>query len=112
MAQAPHGPANLDCPMHKKAMSKVCHKCPWWTLIRGSNPQTGGEVDRWDCAIAMLPLLSVEMASTVRGARTATESMRNEIVRRMDTAPAPVFNVYAPAIEHDDNQLHLLEGKQ
>ncbi len=83
MAQVPHGPENLDCPMHKKAMNKVCHRCPWWTQVRGTNPQ-GGEVDRWDCAIAFLPMLSVETAATVRGARTATESMRNEIVKRMD----------------------------
>ena len=112
MRQAPKGPDHLVCPMHRKYMSKVCHTCPWWTQVRGKNPQSEAEIDKWDCAISFLPMLSIETTQAVRGVRQATESSRNEIVRRMDTAPAPVFNVYAPAIEHDDNQLHLLEGKQ
>jgi len=88
MAQIPHGPDHLKCPLHGKAMSKVCHTCPWWTQVRGANPQ-GGEVDRWDCAIAFLPLLSIETTKTVRGVQAATESSRNEIVKRMDRPIIP-----------------------
>ena len=84
MRQVPMGPENLVCPFHKKAMSTVCHKCPLWTCLRGANPQTGEDVDRWDCAVAQLPLLMIETSQQVRQGAAATESFRNEVARRAD----------------------------
>jgi predicted Ser/Thr protein kinase len=84
MRQIPRGPEHLVCPLHKKSMELVCHQCPWWTQVRGANPNTGEEVDRWDCSIALLPLLNVEVAQQVRQGAAATESFRNEVVRRAD----------------------------
>lgn len=98
MSQIPRGPEHLTCPMRGKAMNKVCHTCPWWTQVRGKNPQSEAEVDRWDCAIAFLPLLAVETTQAVRGVRQATESSRNEIVRRMDTAPPPTIKLEVPEL--------------
>jgi len=89
MMQVPRGPKGYTCPLHKKDMSKVCHECPWWTMIRGSNPQTGDPADKWDCAIALLPMLAIETTKTVRGVQAATESSRNEIVKRMDRPIIP-----------------------
>ena len=83
-AQIPHGPSHLYCPLWKKPMAKVCHTCPWWTQVRGRNPNSGAEVDRWDCAIAFMPLLQVEVASQVRQGAAATESFRNEVIARHD----------------------------
>lgn len=97
--QVPHGPDHMRCPLWHKAMSKVCHTCPWWTQIRGKSPQTGEEIDRWDCAIAHMPILQIEVANMVRGTRAATESMRNEIVVRMDN-PNPL-----PAPQDDTKRL-------
>ncbi len=96
MTQAPRGPEHLTCPLRGKAMSKCCHICPWWTQVRGQNPQ-GGDVDRWDCAIAFLPLLSIETSQAVRGVRQATESTRNELCRRMDTQ-TPTIKVEVPEL--------------
>ena len=59
----------------------VCHKCMWYQHVRGRNPNTGDEVDRWDCAIAMLPMLMIENAQQTRQNGAATESMRNELVK-------------------------------
>lgn len=81
MRQAPDGPADMICPMHRKAMSKVCKTCPLWTLVRGKNPQNDADVDRWDCAFAWMPMLAVEQAKNIRGVQAAQESTRNEIVR-------------------------------
>jgi len=58
--------------------------CPWWKHVRGTNPNTGEDVDSWQCAIAWLPMLLIENAQQSRSAGAATESMRNEIVERMD----------------------------
>ena len=67
-------------------METVCHRCPWWTQVRGVNPNTGEEADRWDCAIALMPMLSIEVAKETRQAGAATESFRNEVVARADHA--------------------------
>lgn len=52
--QTPRGPDDLNCPLHKKAMSEVCHKCPWWTRLEKKDAP-----DEWDCAIAWQPRLMV-----------------------------------------------------
>jgi len=87
--KAPPADKGAICPLHKKDVSKVCHTCAWYTLVRGSNPQTGAEVDDWQCAIAWLPMLTIETAKTARGTQAATESMRNEITKRMDAPALP-----------------------
>lgn len=80
MAQIPHADAGFVCPLHKKDMSEVCHACPWWTLIRGKDPQSTKEIDNWGCAIGFLPLLLIEGAQVTRGNGAAIESFRNEMV--------------------------------
>ena len=79
--QIPRGDENSVCPLHRKYCHKVCHTCPWWQHVRGTNPNTGEEVDKWDCAIALLPLLMIETSSQVRQGAAATESFRNEMVQ-------------------------------
>jgi hypothetical protein len=79
--QIPRGPENLACPLHKKPMELVCHKCPWWVHVRGANPQTGNEIDEWNCAITWGPTLAINTAQQVRQAGAATESFRNEFVK-------------------------------
>ncbi len=83
--QTPRGDENLICPLHKQAMSEVCHKCPWWTQVRGKNPQSEEEIDRWDCAIAWMPLLTIENSQMQRQTGAAVESFRNEMVKANDT---------------------------
>lgn len=78
-----NGPEDEYCPQWQKLCKKVCPTCKWYDHIRGMNPQTGEEIDRWDCAIALLPLLSIEVASQVRQGAAATESFRNDVVNRV-----------------------------
>lgn len=52
-----------------------------WVQIRGANPQTGQELDRWECSFALLPLLLIENTQQTRQAGAAVESLRNETVR-------------------------------
>jgi hypothetical protein len=61
-------------------MYEVCETCPFWTLIRGKHPQSEEYIDRWDCSIAVLPLLILEGAQQTRQAGAAIESFRNEMV--------------------------------
>lgn len=68
----------LICPLHKLDLSKVCHKCPWYMLIRGKDPQTTKEIDHWGCAISFLPLLQIEVAQVTRQASAEIHEFRNE----------------------------------
>lgn len=54
--------------------------CSWFTQVRGTDPQRGGEVDEWACAIAWLPMLSINTAQQVAQGAAATESLRNTMV--------------------------------
>jgi hypothetical protein len=79
--KVPHADEGLVCPLHKVDMSTVCHKCPWWTMVRGKNPQTEEMIDDWRCAVALLPMLLVEGAQMSRQTGAAVESFRNEMVK-------------------------------
>ena len=69
-----------NCPLNK---FKPCKKtdCAWFIQIRGHNPNTGEEVDEWGCAIAWLPVLTIENSQMQRQTGAAVESFRNEMVK-------------------------------
>lgn len=73
------------CPLVQKDCLGL--GCTFFLQLRGTNPNTGQSVDEWDCAIKWLPMLLIETSQQVRQTGAATESMRNEIVRRMDHQP-------------------------
>lgn len=81
MPQIPRAEKGLKCPLWQKDVSTVCHTCPWWTQLRGKNPQSTEEIDKWGCAIGFLPLLLIEGAQQTRQAGAAIESFRNETVK-------------------------------
>jgi hypothetical protein len=66
------------CPLIKKDCIGI--KCSWFTQVRGTNPNTGKDVDEWGCAMTWLPVLLIENAQQSRQAGAAVESFRNEMV--------------------------------
>jgi hypothetical protein len=70
------------CPLIKKDCVQL--SCAWFTCLRGTNPNTGENVDEWMCAIAAMPMLQIEVAKEARQGAAATESFRNEMVRAQD----------------------------
>ena len=66
------------CPLIKKDCIGI--KCSWFTQMRGTNPNTGKDVDEWGCAITWLPVLLVENSQQQRQTGAAVESFRNEMV--------------------------------
>ena len=69
------------CPLWRKDVSKVCHTCEFYIAVRGKNPQSEEEFDRWGCAWSFVPLLLIENAQQTRQAGAAIESFRNETVK-------------------------------
>lgn len=65
------------CPLLKKDC--VGLQCSWFTQVRGTNPQSGQEVDEWACAIAWMPMLMIENSQQQRQTGAAVESFRNEM---------------------------------
>ena len=84
----PKGKKDLEivftCPLGSECeeiKDNKIHRCMWYTAVRGTNPNTGEEVDEWNCAIAWGPILQIETSQTQRGVSAALESFRNETVK-------------------------------
>ena len=68
------------CPLNSFQPCKEL-ECAWFTQVRGTNPNTGKEVDEWACAMAWLPMLLIENSQQQRQTGAAVESFRNEMVK-------------------------------
>ena len=86
------------CPLWREKCKQL--QCRWFVHMQGKHPQTGADIDDWDCAINFQVLGLLEVVRGTRGQQAATESMRNEIVSRMD---APIAR---------GNQLDLIDAIQ
>ena len=70
----------LTCPLGSKCeeiRDGAIYRCAWYTEMHGQNPNTGEETHDTLCAIALLPILQVEVSRTNRGQTQALESIRN-----------------------------------
>lgn len=63
-------------------------QCSWFTQMRGTNPNTGQEVDEWGCAVTWLPMLMIENSQQQRQTGAAVESFRNEMVEAQRASQA------------------------
>jgi len=68
------------CPLHSFEPCKQLD-CAWFTQVRGTDPNSGKEVDEWACAIAWMPMLMIENSQQQRQTGAAVESFRNEMVK-------------------------------
>lgn len=89
-----------ECPLGAKCEEvktedgkQVLYRCPWYVKIRGMDPNTGTELDNWNCAIAWMPLLSINAANEARQGAAATESFRNEMVRQGEQAQTVMLSL-------------------
>lgn len=77
--ERPKGPTDLDCPFHQKAMSKVCHKCPMWTMVERTHKDGEKQYQekQWSCAFAWLAPISIELLQETTSASTEMNKLRN-----------------------------------
>lgn len=74
----------ITCPLGSECESIVdnqMHRCAWYTNIKGKDPQSEEVIDKWECAIAFMPMLQIEMSQTNRGQTSALCSFRDEMVK-------------------------------
>lgn len=77
-------PKNL-CPLNSFNPCKEL-ECAWFLQIRGTNPNTGKELDDWGCSMSWMPILLIENAAMSRQTGAAVESFRNEMVKANETS--------------------------
>ena len=72
-----------NCPLNN---FEPCKKfdCAWFMHVRGTDPNTGQEIDDWGCSMAWMPKLLIENAQQSRQTGAAVESFRNEMVKAND----------------------------
>jgi len=69
-----------NCPLNNFEPCKQ-FECAWFVQMRGTDPNTGKEVDEYSCAMSWMPMLLVENAMQGRQTGAAVESFRNEMVK-------------------------------
>jgi hypothetical protein len=69
-----------NCPLDNFNPCKQL-ECAWFTKLRGTNPNTGADVDEYGCAIAWMPMLMIENSQQQRSTGAAVESFRNEMTK-------------------------------
>jgi len=72
--------AKTNCPLNNFNPCKELD-CAWFIQLRGTNPNTGSEIDEWGCSMAWVPILLVENSQQQRQTGAAVESFRNEMVK-------------------------------
>jgi hypothetical protein len=69
-----------NCPLNAFNPCKQL-ECAWFIKVVGKNPNTGAEIDEWGCAMAWMPILTIENSQQQRQTGAAVESFRNEMVK-------------------------------
>lgn len=95
------------CPLLKKPC--IEHECMWYCHVEGKNPQSGQDVDCWDCAVRWIPVMIMDQTRHTKGVQAAVESFRNETIERQDALNTTlVATQILPAIQAD--RAKLIEG--
>ena len=80
-----------QCPLNSFEPCKQLD-CAWFLKIRGTNPNTGEDVDEWGCSMSWLPILLIENAQMSRHTGAAVESFRNEMVKANEQSQQILVN--------------------
>lgn len=88
------------CPLLKKPCIET--KCKFWIQVRGTHPQTGNEIDTWDCSFIFLPMLLIENAKETRQGAAAIESFRNVVYETLSKLVTSLSN---------KKPVNLIEGR-
>jgi hypothetical protein len=90
--------AKLSCPLGSKCeeiKDNTMYRCAWFIQLAGTNPNTGESVDERGCAMAWIPILTIENSAQQRSTASAIESFRNEVVA---TSSVPILFTNYPKI--------------
>mgnify|MGYP001558334119 CR=1 FL=1 len=72
------GEKKADCPFWRGACKE--HQCRLYIQVKGLNPGTGEQINRWGCSFEFLPMLLIENSQQQRQTGASVDSFRNEMV--------------------------------
>jgi hypothetical protein len=79
---------------------KVPLVCRWWVHLYGKDPQTEKIMDQHDCAIAWLPVTTIETSQNVRQTAASVDKTAN-VLNEVGIKLAQVQKaIYLSAVEH------------
>lgn len=97
------------CPLIQKEC--LTHGCEFYIHLIGMNPQTGKEMDDFNCAVKFLPILMIEGANQTRMASASVDKVANEVRRQSET----IFGLASPEAKarllNADPSMKQIEGK-
>ena len=110
--EKPKSRSQLSCPfMGGKRMCTVCHKCNFWEHVRGTNPNTGEQIDRWDCTLKLQYMMQMENNKFTYELGSAVESMRNVNVEYQRLALRMQYRDDPEALSDINKQFKLMDAK-
>jgi len=68
------------------------HACKFWSKVAGKHPQTGADLDFFDCSISWIPILLIDNSKEQRSTGAAVESFRNEMVKANQASASLISN--------------------
>jgi hypothetical protein len=98
-------PEGSRCPEMGGApcMKRECVK---YLQLRGTNPNTGEELDGWQCTAVWSVMLMIENTQQARQHGAAIESFRNEMVLANERSNAAI----SAAILKNPKTINVIEG--
>lgn len=96
-----------QCPLNNFEPCKEL-ECAWFLKIRGTNPNTGQDIDDWGCSISWLPILLIENSQQQRQTGAAVESFRNEMVKANENS----HQVLLATLQQTNPNIKVIEVKE
>lgn len=67
------------CPLIQGPCKQL--ECMWFTQIRGKHPQTGQDLDEYNCSMSWMPILMIENSSQQRNTWANIAEFKNEMMK-------------------------------
>ena len=96
-----------DCPLWQAACKE--HECRWYVQVIGHNPNTGEDMNKWDCAMAWLPILAIEHSLLQRHTSSEVHEFRNDMAAQNDSFIDFMQGRLSKHIEGQDDGSKLIE---
>lgn len=112
----------MNCPMNGKACVDgvrsdfeanehgVKNKCRWWTHVTGKDPQSEKVIDHFDCAMAWMPVTTLEASQMTRQNTATMQEFRNETKTGLQNFNKAVSQAALAFNAMAESQRALIEG--
>lgn len=90
------------CPLGSKCQEIVgdeMHQCSWYVNLKGSDPQSGNDIDEYRCAMSWQPVLAVAQNTSIIQTSAAVHSLKTDTAKRQNEAIEVLRN--AEVIKHN-----------